>query len=62
MQLNPPAWNGMSYDQQQQLMDVLASKEIVQSNRTTLHLYVYETKVGTIGPGWSGDWKFRRDG
>lgn len=53
-------WNGFSHDEQQQLMDEVASKEAIQSARVTIHLYVYSTEVGTIGPGWGGEWKFRR--
>lgn len=50
----------MSRDQQQQVLDELASKQIVRDIGATLHIYVRRTEVGTIGPGWSGDWKFRR--
>jgi hypothetical protein len=61
VQLNADIWNSLSRDQQQQIADVLASKQAVQSMRKTLHLYVYETEVGSIGPSWSGDWRFRRE-
>ena len=61
VQLNAQLWNGLTHDQQQQIADVLASKQAVQSMRKTLHLYVYRTEVGAIGPGWSGDWRFRRE-
>ena len=57
--LEPSVWNGLTYDQQQQLMDELASKQIVRDIGATLHLYVSSTEVGTIGPGWTGEWAFR---
>lgn len=60
MNLEPEVWRRLDRDQQQQLGDMLASKDIVQSMKTTLHLYVHETEVGAIGPGWGGQWKFRR--
>lgn len=53
-------WNSMSPDQQQQLMDELASKQITRDIGATLHIYVRQTEVGAIGPGWAGEWKFRR--
>src|SRR5260370_6438717 len=38
-------WNGLSHDEQQQLMDELASKEEVQSLKNSLHLVVGHTEV-----------------
>ena len=58
--LNATLWNSLSYDQQQQLMDEAASKAVIQSARVAIHIYVLSTEVGEIGPGWSGEWKFRR--
>ena len=58
--LDVSGWNDMTHDQQQQLMDELASKQIVRDIGATLHLYVNSTEVGTIGPGWTGEWAFRR--
>jgi hypothetical protein len=60
MQINASAWTTMSRDQQQFLLDTLATKAIVQEMNNILYLYVLETKVGEIGPGWGGEWKFRR--
>ncbi|HEX3069200.1 MAG TPA: hypothetical protein VHX14_11550 [Thermoanaerobaculia bacterium] len=54
------AWNGFSHDQQQQLMDQVAARAAIQAARVTIHVYVYSTDVGEIGPGWGGEWKFRR--
>jgi hypothetical protein len=56
------AWNGFTHDQQQQIMDVVASKQAIHDARVTIHIYVYSTDVGEIGPRWSGEWKFRRKG
>jgi hypothetical protein len=55
------AWNGFSHDQQQQLMDQVAARAAIQAARVTIHVYVYSTDVGEIGPGWDGEWKFRRN-
>lgn len=41
-------------------MDELASKQIVRDIGATIHFRVRSTEVGTIGPGWSGEYKFRR--
>ena len=60
IQVNASAWTTMSHDQQQFLLDTLATKAIVQEMKSVLFLYVFETKVGEIGPGWGGEWKFRR--
>lgn len=55
------AWNSFSHDEQQQLMDEVASKQAIQDADVTIHVYVSSTDVGKIGPGWSGQWKFRRN-
>lgn len=60
VQLSPGAWNALSRDQQRQLMDDLATKQIVRDIGATIHFRVRSTSVGTIGPGWSGEYKFRR--
>jgi hypothetical protein len=57
--MNASAWNRLSRDEQQQLMDQVASKAAIQNARVTIHVYAASTKVGTIGPG-RGGWKFRR--
>jgi hypothetical protein len=54
-------WNGLTHDQQYQLMNQVASRQAIQDARVTIHLYVYSTDVGEIGPGWTGEWKFRRN-
>jgi hypothetical protein len=42
-------------------MDSVASKQAIQDARVTIHIYAQSTDVGEIGPGWTGDWKFRRN-
>ena len=54
-------WNSFSHDQQQQLMDQVASREAIHAAHVTIHIYVYSTDVGEIGPGWTGSWRFRRN-
>lgn len=58
--MNASIWNDFSHDEQQQLMDSVASRQAIHDARVTIHIYVHSTKVGEIGPGWTGDWKFRR--
>lgn len=59
--LNASIWNDFSHDEQQQLMDSVAARQAIQDARVTIHIYVHSTEVGEIGPGWTGDWKFRRN-
>src|SRR5436309_915111 len=40
VQLDGRVWNSLTYDQQQQICDVIASKQAVQSMHKTLHLFV----------------------
>jgi len=42
-------------------MDEVGSKQAIHDARVTIHIYVYSTDVGEIGPGWTGEWKFRRN-
>ncbi len=59
--LDGSLWNQLSHDQQQQLMDRTAATRAIQAGQVNIHLFVYSTEVGEIGPGWANDWKFRRN-
>jgi len=61
LHINGRLWNSMSHDQQQQLLDSVAVRQVVHDTHCTIHVIVYSTDVGTIGPGWTGEWKFRRN-
>jgi hypothetical protein len=60
IRVNPSVWNALSREEQQQLMDDLAAKRIVEDIRATLHLRVRRTEVGTIAPDIGGGYRFRR--
>jgi hypothetical protein len=60
LRIDPSVWSALTRDEQLQLMDDLASKQIVRDVGATLHLFVNSTEIGTIGPGWTGEWAFRR--
>ena len=60
IRLNPMIWNSLTSGEQRQVCDILAVNKVWKdSGLLNGRLFVFETRIGRIGPNWSGGFEFK---